>query len=256
MLIFKVDFEKAFDSNSGDLDNIIRVLHVFYLASDLKINIHKSNIFGIGAPNGDVVDMARRTSYASVFGKISCQVFWGGSQDSRNLAWIKWTNALSSFNKGGLNIGSLKAFNLALFQKWRWRIFSSSNSLWVNVIKSLHGYECGFDNQGCKFNGKWASIVGSSNYLHSKNIIPLNTLRFRVGCGTRIRFWKDIWIGDSPLYIRYNREDIGVRNKAYLRDLLLEISLVDPNVEEDSCVWEMANDGTFSVADTRRLIRL
>ncbi|GJV36879.1 RNA-directed DNA polymerase, eukaryota, reverse transcriptase zinc-binding domain protein [Tanacetum coccineum] len=134
---------------------------------------------------------------------------------------------------------------------------------------------------GCKFNGKWASIVGSSNYLHSKNIIPLNTLRFRVCCGTRIRFWKDIWIGDSPLYTRYNRlfrldpdkdcliidriangqwnwnwsrEDIGVRNKAYLRDLLLEISLVDPNVEEDSCVWEMANDGIFSVGDTRRLI--
>ncbi|GJT23769.1 putative RNA-directed DNA polymerase, eukaryota, reverse transcriptase zinc-binding domain protein, partial [Tanacetum coccineum] len=34
--------------NSRDLDNIIRVLHVFYLASGLKINIHKSNIFGIG----------------------------------------------------------------------------------------------------------------------------------------------------------------------------------------------------------------
>nr|GEX68187.1 RNA-directed DNA polymerase, eukaryota, reverse transcriptase zinc-binding domain protein [Tanacetum cinerariifolium] len=49
------------DWNSGDLDNIICVLHVFYLASGLKINIHKSNIFGIGFPNGDVVDMARRT---------------------------------------------------------------------------------------------------------------------------------------------------------------------------------------------------
>ncbi|GJZ89295.1 putative RNA-directed DNA polymerase, eukaryota, reverse transcriptase zinc-binding domain protein, partial [Tanacetum coccineum] len=273
------------DWNSGDLDNIIRVLHVFYLASGLKINIHKSNIFGIGVPNGDVVDMARRTGCASgtfpftylglpigsnmnlvsswqflfdrfhtklsswkanllsiggrltlikaVLGSLGiyylsiykapetvlkyleryrAKFFWGGSQDSRNLAWIKWTNALSSFDKGGLNIGSLKAFNLDLLQKWRWKLFSSPNSLWVNVIKSMHGYECGFDNQGY------------------------------------------IWIGDSPLYIRYNRlfrldpdkdcliidriangqwnwnwfrEDIGVRNKAYLRDLLLEIS--DPS---------------------------
>nr|GFB34133.1 hypothetical protein [Tanacetum cinerariifolium] len=48
-----------------DLDNIIRVLHVFYLASGLKINIHKSNIFGIGVPNNDVVDMARRIDCAS-----------------------------------------------------------------------------------------------------------------------------------------------------------------------------------------------
>nr|GEW28070.1 hypothetical protein [Tanacetum cinerariifolium] len=34
----------------------------------------------------------------------------------------------------------------------------------------------------------------------------------------------------------------------------MEISLVDLNMEEDSCVWEMANDGTFSVGDTCRLI--
>nr|GEZ83316.1 RNA-directed DNA polymerase, eukaryota, reverse transcriptase zinc-binding domain protein [Tanacetum cinerariifolium] len=51
------------DCNSRDLDDIICVLHVFYKASSLKINIHKSNIFGIGVPNGDVVDMARRTGY-------------------------------------------------------------------------------------------------------------------------------------------------------------------------------------------------
>ncbi|GJT04635.1 putative RNA-directed DNA polymerase, eukaryota, reverse transcriptase zinc-binding domain protein [Tanacetum coccineum] len=73
----------------------------------------------------------------------------------------------------------------------------------------------------------------------------------RVGCDTHIRFWKDIWIGDSSLHIRYNRlyrleqdkdcfiidrivngqwhwnwsrVDIGIRNMAYLRELLLEIS--------------------------------
>nr|GFA80436.1 hypothetical protein [Tanacetum cinerariifolium] len=50
------------------------------------------------------------------------------------------------------------------------------------------------------------------------------------------------------------REDIGERNKAFLRDLLLEISLVDPIVEEDSCVWVMVNDEIFFVGDTLRLI--
>ncbi|GKA04326.1 putative RNA-directed DNA polymerase, eukaryota, reverse transcriptase zinc-binding domain protein [Tanacetum coccineum] len=230
------------DWNSGDLDNIIRVLHVFYLASSLKINIYKSNIFGIGVPNSDLglligSNMNLVSSWKFLIDRFHTKIAsWkanllslevlGGSQDSRKLAWIKWSNVLSSFDKGGLNIGSLKAFNISLLQKWRWRSFSSPNSLWVKVIKSLHGYECGLDTEGCKFNGKWASIVGSSNYLHSENIIPLNTLRFRVGCGIRVRFWKDIWIGDSPLYTRYNREDIG----------------------------DMAIDGIFSVGDTRRLI--
>ncbi|GKC55577.1 putative RNA-directed DNA polymerase, eukaryota, reverse transcriptase zinc-binding domain protein [Tanacetum coccineum] len=44
-----------------DMDNLKRVLHVFHLASGLKINMHKSNVFGVGVPREDVVAMARRT---------------------------------------------------------------------------------------------------------------------------------------------------------------------------------------------------
>ncbi|GJW01729.1 RNA-directed DNA polymerase, eukaryota, reverse transcriptase zinc-binding domain protein [Tanacetum coccineum] len=44
--------------NARDLENIIRVLHVFYLASGLKINIHKSNIYGIGVNEDEVYNMA------------------------------------------------------------------------------------------------------------------------------------------------------------------------------------------------------
>ncbi|GJY83425.1 hypothetical protein Tco_0496801 [Tanacetum coccineum] len=61
-------------------------------------------------------------------------------------------NVLSSYDNGGLNIGSLKAFNLALLQKWRWRLLSHKNALWVKVIKALHGQEGGFDNNGCIYN--------------------------------------------------------------------------------------------------------
>ncbi|GKG13691.1 hypothetical protein Tco_0350651, partial [Tanacetum coccineum] len=44
--------------NAKDLENIIRVLHVFYLASGLKINILKSNIYGIGVNEEEVYNMA------------------------------------------------------------------------------------------------------------------------------------------------------------------------------------------------------
>ncbi|GKB04618.1 RNA-directed DNA polymerase, eukaryota, reverse transcriptase zinc-binding domain protein [Tanacetum coccineum] len=260
-----------------DLDNIIRVLHVFYLASGLKINIHKSNIYGIGVFNEEVSDMV--TSSGCTAGDFPFQLF--SSQDSKKIAWIKWSNVLSSFEKEGLNIGSLKAFNLALLQKWRWRMYYFLNALWIKVIKAHHGEEGGFDNHGCKFNGTWAKIVGSSNYLHSKDIIPLNSFRFQAGCGTKIQFLKDIWIGDSPLNIRYNRLyrmehdkdcliidridnghwswnwsriDIGVRNMDYLHDMLLEISLVDTHPVEDSCLWSMAIDGLFSVGTSRHII--
>ncbi|GJZ25898.1 RNA-directed DNA polymerase, eukaryota, reverse transcriptase zinc-binding domain protein [Tanacetum coccineum] len=158
--------------------------------------------------------------------------FWGGSHDNKKIAWIKWSNVLSSFDKGGLNIGSLKAFNLALLQKWRWRMHSCPNAFWVKIIKALHGKEGGFDVQGCNFNSTWSRIIGSSNYLYSIGIIPFNSLCFRI----------------------WPRTNIGVRNKAYLRDLLTEISLIDINVDEDSCVWSIAKDDIFTVAETRRII--
>ncbi|GKB88076.1 RNA-directed DNA polymerase, eukaryota, reverse transcriptase zinc-binding domain protein [Tanacetum coccineum] len=137
--------------------------------------------------------------------EIRAKFFWGGNKDENKMAWVKWPIILNSFDKGGLNIGSLKAFNLALLQKWRWRLLSSPNALWVQVIKAYHGQEGGFDTNGCSFKGIWANIVGTSNFLHSKGIILSNTFRFKAGCGTRIRFWKDIWVGETPLFTRYNR---------------------------------------------------
>ncbi|GJZ60933.1 RNA-directed DNA polymerase, eukaryota, reverse transcriptase zinc-binding domain protein [Tanacetum coccineum] len=99
---------------------------------------------------------------------------------------MKWPNILVSFDKGGLAIGSLKSFNLALLHKWRWRFYFNPDSLWVKVIKDLHGSEGGFDHNGCKFNSLWSRIVGSSNYLHSSSILPMDSVRFQaLSVGTR-----------------------------------------------------------------------
>ncbi|GJT56005.1 RNA-directed DNA polymerase, eukaryota, reverse transcriptase zinc-binding domain protein, partial [Tanacetum coccineum] len=228
-LFFADDVIITTDWNARDLENIIRVLHVFYLVLGLKINIHKSNIYGIGVNEEEVSNMAsnagciagnipfnylglpigsnmksiaswkmlvdrfhlrlstwkvnllsiggRLTLIKSVLGSLSIyylsifralksvlqdleiirsNFFWGGNPDGKKIAWVKWPIILNSFDKGGLNIGSLKAFNLALLQKWRWRMFSSLNDLWVKVVKAFHGHEGGFDNNGCSFNGTWA----------------------------------------------------------------------------------------------------
>ncbi|GKD41283.1 hypothetical protein Tco_1261490, partial [Tanacetum coccineum] len=91
----------------------------------------------------------------------------------------------------------------------------------------------------------------------------------------------DIWIGDSPLLTRYNRRyrldqdkdcliidrivnghsywnwsraDIGTRNMAYLRDLLMEISQIDLSIGDNTCTWSLADDGIFSVRSSRHLI--
>ncbi|GJV17798.1 hypothetical protein Tco_1363121 [Tanacetum coccineum] len=72
-----------------------------------KLSSWKANLLSIGG---------RHTLIKVVLGSL-------GSHEAGKLAWIKWKNVLSSYDNGGLNIGSLKTFNLALLQKWRWRLY-------------------------------------------------------------------------------------------------------------------------------------
>ncbi|GJS70092.1 RNA-directed DNA polymerase, eukaryota, reverse transcriptase zinc-binding domain protein [Tanacetum coccineum] len=64
-LFYADDVNITTEWNANDLDNIIHVLQVFYLASDLKFNIQKSNIYGIGVSDVDVSSMASNSGCAS-----------------------------------------------------------------------------------------------------------------------------------------------------------------------------------------------
>ncbi|GJU29578.1 RNA-directed DNA polymerase, eukaryota, reverse transcriptase zinc-binding domain protein [Tanacetum coccineum] len=44
------------------------------------------------------------------FESLRASFFWGSSEDFKKLAWVKWSNILASLDKGGLGVGSLKAF--------------------------------------------------------------------------------------------------------------------------------------------------
>ncbi|GJY56448.1 RNA-directed DNA polymerase, eukaryota, reverse transcriptase zinc-binding domain protein [Tanacetum coccineum] len=308
--------------NTRVLKNIIRVLHVFYLASGPKINIHKSNIYSIGVNEDDVYNMdsnARciagnipfnylglligsnmksiatwkmlidrfrsrlstwKASLLSIGGRLTLikyvlrslgiyylsifrapesvlndleriwsNFFWGGNQDGKKMAWVKWPIILNSYDNEGLNI----------------------------VVKAFHGHGGGFDNNGCSFKGTWANIVESSNFLHSKGIILNNSFRFNAGCETRIRFWKDIWVGEAPLsrlyrldqdkdcliidriinrqwHWNWSRTNIGVRNLSFFGDMLNEIGQLNIVASEDTCVWNLGPNGTFTVKDARNII--
>ncbi|GKA34047.1 RNA-directed DNA polymerase, eukaryota, partial [Tanacetum coccineum] len=70
------------------------------------------------------------------------------------------------------------------------------------------------------------------------------------GCGTRIRFWKDIWVGEAPLFIRTN---LGARNPSSFCDMLNEIGQVNIEVSEDTYVWSLGPKGTFTRLSLDRL---
>ncbi|GJU32050.1 RNA-directed DNA polymerase, eukaryota [Tanacetum coccineum] len=280
MLIFKVDFEKAFDSVSWNyldfvLDSLgfgskwrswikaclhssrasilingsptseffikrglrqgdslspflfILVMEGLHCAMSNAINSGIIRGIKLGSPisNDEISSMASRTGCAAccfpftylglpIGANMNITSSWHVLIDRFQKRLSSWkANLLSTGGRltlikavlEGLNIGSLKAFNLALLSKWRWRMFTSPNNMWVTIIKALHGQEGGLDNHGCNFNGGM-------------------------------------------------RAGIVTRNTAYLRYLLMEISQIDISVDEDTCTWSLADDVIFTVRSARCLI--
>nr|GEW21097.1 RNA-directed DNA polymerase, eukaryota, reverse transcriptase zinc-binding domain protein [Tanacetum cinerariifolium] len=232
--------------NQNDMENIIRILNVFYIAFGLKINFHKSNVFGVKVTNNEIVFMAACTgceagsfpfSYLGL--PLEC-----GHENSKKLMWVKWSNTLASFDKGGLGVGIHNAFNKALLLEWRWRLFNNPNAVWVQVVKAFHGKEAGIDLGGYKTNEGLAKIVRTINHLHSSGIVPLSSIRFKVGDGSSIRFWKDT----GPITTG--------RTKTEFDNLIFDIANMESDelAYSDPCVLSFSNDDSFSVNMVRKHI--
>ncbi|GKA50055.1 RNA-directed DNA polymerase, eukaryota, reverse transcriptase zinc-binding domain protein [Tanacetum coccineum] len=150
-----------------------------------------------------------------------------------------WKTLVDRFH---MRLSSWKA-NL-LFSDW-----GSSDSYQVCAWSSrLLMVKKSFDTMGCSFQGHLANII-----------------------------WRYL-VGETPLFTRYNRlyhldqdkdfliidrinngqwfwnwslTNLGVRNLAYLCDMLNEIGQLNIDVNEDTCTWSLDPNGTFTVKDAR-----
>ncbi|GJS17617.1 hypothetical protein Tco_0412089 [Tanacetum coccineum] len=151
----------------------------------------------------------------------------------------------------GLEIGSLKAFSLALLQKWRWHFVHNPDSLWVRVIKAIHDDEASFDLEGCNNSGNLSSIISSFSTLHARDIISSSSLCRKVcdnsneNCLLADHFSNDTWIWN------WIRQSIGSRNVAALDAMISEIGHISFNNGPDTWSWKISDDDTFSVQATR-----
>nr|GEY64785.1 RNA-directed DNA polymerase, eukaryota, reverse transcriptase zinc-binding domain protein [Tanacetum cinerariifolium] len=138
---------------------------------------------------------------------IRAQFFWGNDDNSYKIPWIAWNSTLASKANGGLGIGSLKSPNHALIQKWRWRFLKIPTAVWVMAIKAIHGLseDSFIFNCSVKGNGVWARIVKDINAMNDQGLIPHQVMKRNVRDGRTTRFWKDHWMGDTPLQHQFPR---------------------------------------------------
>nr|GEW57943.1 putative reverse transcriptase domain-containing protein [Tanacetum cinerariifolium] len=97
------------DSNSHDVENIIRIFKVFFLNLVLKINIRKSSIYGVGVPPEEMHHMASNTGCSAGSFPITYLGLSIGSNTSltvnRKLLVDKFHSKLSSWKASLLSYG-------------------------------------------------------------------------------------------------------------------------------------------------------
>ncbi|GJS16186.1 RNA-directed DNA polymerase, eukaryota, reverse transcriptase zinc-binding domain protein [Tanacetum coccineum] len=246
-----------------------------------KLSSWKANLLSIGGRLTLIKSVLGSTGiyYLSIFNvletinklleKFRATFFWGGDKENRKTSWINWPQVLAPKAHGGLGIGSLKSFNLALLQKWRWRFINQPNSIWACLIKAIHGEDGGLISPHYYMHGTWANVVSTIHDLHnSKQFYPYQT-----------RMW--LKLGDSALYQTYNRlfrldvnKDCyvadrwsnnrwnwhwrrhieGGRIRDMFTDLTAEIQQIQLTSDEDSWQWLLGKNGVFTVGKTRKRI--
>nr|GEY28352.1 zinc finger CCCH domain-containing protein 29-like [Tanacetum cinerariifolium] len=105
-----------------------------------------------------------------------------------------YNKVLAHKNKGGLGVNSLYALNLASIFKWIGRFLASSSSLWIKVIKSIHGNSGALDNRYSSLlkNSTWIGILKAINKLKVKEVDLMGFYKIVIGNDNTTRFWHDI----------------------------------------------------------------
>ncbi|GKC94475.1 hypothetical protein Tco_1159917 [Tanacetum coccineum] len=293
-MIFKVDFEKAYDSvrwdymndvlwlfkgitlgpslqishlfyaddavfmgqwSESNIDTLIRVLECFDRASGLRINMNKSKLSRIYMDSNMVDQAAAKIGCATI---KTLFFYLGSTVGGGRLTLLKSV------------LGSIPIYHMSLFKVPK------------KVLRSIHGIDGKLDSTaGHHQSSIWVDIVREVHALKRLGIDLANFIRRKVGDGSETSFWVDIWKGDKAfksLYPRiyalascktdsvasmlsrdlfsqsFRRAPRGGEEQSQLNALLSDIEDVQLANLSDRWIWTLEGSGKFSVALIRRLI--
>nr|GEW17708.1 RNA-directed DNA polymerase, eukaryota [Tanacetum cinerariifolium] len=231
-LIFKVDFEKAYDSVQWDfLDYILKIFGFgekwcqwiqsclrssrgsiiiigsltkefqFFKCLKQGIKLSSSLIISHMFYADDAVFVGQCDKVKCAASKLGCLILKtpfsylgskvGGSMYQVHtwnevVDWVKnrlskWKmKTLSIGEKEGIGVSSLYALNRGLMFKWMWMLYTQNTSLWVRVIKAIHGDDGkveGYVKDGAK--SCWLKAIQTKNLKNKemdKKLLALTAL--------------------------------------------------------------------------------
>ena len=131
---------------------------------------------------------------------------WGGNQHHNRISWVKWADICTPKIDGGLGIKDLSKFNTALRGRWIWDLVSKHKQLWARILTSKYGGLIDLQNGRDKgWHSQWWKDLRKLYHQPEFQIIHQN-MTWKVGCGDKVRFWQDSWLGQGgSLQQKYNQ---------------------------------------------------
>jgi hypothetical protein len=156
--------------------------------------------------------------------RIQRNFLWGGASGDKNkIAWVSWKDICRPKEDGGLGVRDLKWFNVSLLAKWRWRLLVDDGTLWKNVLEAKYG-DVGRASlsigRGNKFSLWWKDLVGLGKTSGEVGDWSQELFIKKMGCGGSTSFWKDHWVGNSPLCDAFPRLfNISLQSDLVVKDM-------------------------------------
>ncbi|GJS97643.1 hypothetical protein Tco_0804611 [Tanacetum coccineum] len=116
--------------------------------------------------------------------------FKGHDLGSNKASWVKWSNVLTSKEKGCLGVSRLYALNRGLLFKWVWKFYAQKTS----GVDGKVGKAINSGASSC-----WTSIVREVEVLKQQGVNFFEYLQLNMGNGESTTFWKDRWLEGSVL---------------------------------------------------------
>jgi hypothetical protein len=166
--------------------------------------------------------------------RIQREFLWGGRRGRKRISWVKWDVICLPKKKGGLGVRDICVVNISLLAKWRWKLLTDDQAVWIEVLKSK--YDIGVsgkteigDEYRPWFSSLWWRDICSIGQNLDNNWFTNGVIR-KLGNGLKTSFWRDKWAGDFTLKDRFPRL-FSISNKKN------EVVAVVSNPSVDNIRW-------------------
>lgn len=120
---------------------------------------------------------------------------WGTNGGGRGVHLLRWETLCLPKKHGGANLKPAKDMNQAMLVKLNWKLLTRMGNVWCSVLVAKYKIK---EGDGAHFKVKqrasnvWRGVLWGADLLRKG-------LRWSVGNGRTVSFWKEIWLCDTPL---------------------------------------------------------